>query len=228
MAKKRISAEERKEFKGGKYMGGPAEEKAEKKKKKPKRMALGGLSGYGGTNTNDPVGRGGLGGTGNGGVSGGLNGGGQGRGGPAGGVTTGTTTGTSASNRPGREAPVMQKPMPALKPKQPVRPMPKPAAPRPKLRPDDLVGRRYGDVTDDMLPGGRIEATPEMVGNRDWGQLRGQFVDTSYPNGIAGGWPGQGRGGGVPGNGDRQRFKAGGLVKGCGCASRGTKKTKYR
>lgn len=29
---KKMSAEERKEFKGGKYMGGPAEEKAEKKK----------------------------------------------------------------------------------------------------------------------------------------------------------------------------------------------------
>ena len=43
MAKKRMSAEERKEFKGGKYMGGPAEEKAEKKKKGSKRMAMGGL-----------------------------------------------------------------------------------------------------------------------------------------------------------------------------------------
>lgn len=43
MKKKRMSAEERKEFKGGKYMGGPAEEKAEKKKK-GKRMAMGGTA----------------------------------------------------------------------------------------------------------------------------------------------------------------------------------------
>jgi hypothetical protein len=40
---KKMSSEERKEFKGGKYMGGPAEEKAEKKKKPAKRMAMGGL-----------------------------------------------------------------------------------------------------------------------------------------------------------------------------------------
>lgn len=49
MAKKRISAEERKEYKGGKYMGGPAEEKAEKKKP-AKRMAMGGYTGPAGTN----------------------------------------------------------------------------------------------------------------------------------------------------------------------------------
>jgi len=67
---------------------------------KGRRMAVGGPVGYGGTNTNDPVGRGGAGGTGLGGVSGGIRGGGSGRGGPAGGVTTGTLTGTSATNRP--------------------------------------------------------------------------------------------------------------------------------
>jgi hypothetical protein len=49
MAKKRMSAEERKEFKGGKYMGGPAEEKAEKKKKPAKRMAMGGMPDRDGT-----------------------------------------------------------------------------------------------------------------------------------------------------------------------------------
>jgi len=42
MAKKRIPAEEKKEYKGGKYMGGPAEEMVDKKKK-GKRMAMGGL-----------------------------------------------------------------------------------------------------------------------------------------------------------------------------------------
>lgn len=40
MAKKKFSREEMKEFKGGKYTGGPAEEKAEKKN--GKRMAMGG------------------------------------------------------------------------------------------------------------------------------------------------------------------------------------------
>lgn len=40
--KKKMSREERAEFKNGKYMGGPAEEKAEMKKK-TKRMAVGGL-----------------------------------------------------------------------------------------------------------------------------------------------------------------------------------------
>lgn len=42
MAKKKMDAEERKEYKGGKYMGGPAEEKAEKKK--GKRMFMGGAA----------------------------------------------------------------------------------------------------------------------------------------------------------------------------------------
>lgn len=40
--KKGLPKEELKEFKGGKYMGGPAEEKAEKKK--GKRMAMGGAA----------------------------------------------------------------------------------------------------------------------------------------------------------------------------------------
>lgn len=62
MAKKKMSAEERKEYKGGKYMGGPAEEKAEKKK--GKRMFMGGsavrdgVSNYG--NQMGPAPRGGA------------------------------------------------------------------------------------------------------------------------------------------------------------------------
>jgi len=75
MAKKRMSAEERKEFKGGKYMGGPAEEKAEKKKP-AKRMASGGFIGDAGTNRGSWSGDG-----------------------ESLGVKTGTTTGTSATNR---------------------------------------------------------------------------------------------------------------------------------
>jgi len=59
---------------------------ANKIAKKGKRMAFGGGVGYGGNKTNDPVGRGGVGGTGLGGVSGGVNAGGGGRGVPAGGV----------------------------------------------------------------------------------------------------------------------------------------------
>lgn len=50
--KKKMSREEKAEFKNGKYMGGPAEERAEKKKKGYKKMALGGLP------QNAPVSRG--------------------------------------------------------------------------------------------------------------------------------------------------------------------------
>lgn len=44
MAKKRISAEERREYKGGRYMGGPAEERAEKTAKRARQS----MAGYGG------------------------------------------------------------------------------------------------------------------------------------------------------------------------------------
>lgn len=43
MARKKMDAEERSEYRNGKYMGGPAEEKAEKMKKKVKRAADGGM-----------------------------------------------------------------------------------------------------------------------------------------------------------------------------------------
>lgn len=47
MAKKKMDREELAEFKNGKYMGGPAEERAEKKKKKSKRYADGGMVEFG-------------------------------------------------------------------------------------------------------------------------------------------------------------------------------------
>ena len=140
---------------------------------------------YGGTNTNEPAGPGGYGGTGNGGVSGGINGGGQGYGGPAGGVTTGTTTGTSATNRPQRPTP----PRRPVAPPQPPVPIKKPAPPtarnpvkEPPLPPGGLMfgdgsmwpgqgGRPMGggynppDVPDEVVPGPRHRAVwREMSG----------------------------------------------------------------
>lgn len=55
MAKKKLPREEMAEFKKGKYMGGPAEEKAEKAKKKPaKRAADGGMMMQGASNKMRP------------------------------------------------------------------------------------------------------------------------------------------------------------------------------
>ncbi len=100
--------------------------------RKGKRMAVGGMAG--GTNTNEPAGPRGYGGTGNSGVSGGVTGGGGGQGGPAGGVRTGTTTGTSATNKSPqseKKAPAKAVSKPVVKP--PVVKPPVVAAPKPGL-----------------------------------------------------------------------------------------------
>lgn len=108
---------------------------------KGKRMAAGGPVGYGGTQTNDPVGRGGVGGTGLGGVSGGIRGGGSGRGGPAGGVTTGTTTGTSATNRTPSTARPMARPSAPPIARLPNRPA---SLAQPPLRPPTMTYEDMG------------------------------------------------------------------------------------
>ena len=207
MAKKKMDAEELKEFKRGKYMGGPAEEKAEKKKKsKGKRMAFGGL---GGTNTNEPAGPRGFGGSSNGGVSGGMNGGGRGYGGPAGGVRTGTQTGTEARNpvaRPepglGRRGRGMGQP-PAMRPSvMPKAPMPA-AMPMPTQRPG-LSFNYDTPMPEGMAPGNYMRnPTQKPAGAVTRGGMRG---------------------GGLAKKGVGQALAKGGLVKGAGCASRGVKK----
>ena len=203
MAKKKMSAEERREFKKGKYTGGPAEERAEKK---GKRMALGGPVGYGGNRTNDPAGPGGYGGTGNSAVSGGIRGGGQGVGGPAGGVRTGTTTGTSATNMPqtgmargrGRPtAPPVQPPV-SMRPKRPATPAVEPP----------IAGYNPPAVSDDMLPG--YQQPGMSITGPGWRGPTGywQKNPTDYPQGggVGMGSPPTRRGGGG--------LKAGGRVKG--------------
>ena len=211
---------------------------AKKMAKKGKRMAFGGPVGYGGNKTNDPVGRGGMGGTGLGGVSGGMNAGGGGRGGPAGGVTTGTMTGTSARNMRGTSRP------PEFKAAGPS--LSKMGANRMKAKKPAIQTplEQYNppEVTDDMLPGysGReplaYETMAPMVrdpvsGTDFPGQGRGVDFsgrDTTYPGGygnfgLAGGntRPRMRDGGTV------KRMAKGGLVKGCGCVAKGVKKPRY-
>lgn len=219
---------------------------AKKMAKKGKRMAMGGPAGYGGNKTNDPVGRGGMGGTGLGGVSGGINAGGGGRGGPAGGVTTGTMTGTSARNMRGTSrAPEFK----AAGPSVPMNRMNKPKMNRPAKPAIETPLEQYNppEVTDDMLPGysGREPLAYETMGpmfkrsetgTNFPGQGRGsQFSgrDTTYPGGygnfgLAGGntRPGM-RGGGLARKGKGLTMAKGGLVKGSGCASKGVKKPRY-
>jgi hypothetical protein len=249
MAKKRMSAEERKEFKGGKYMGGPAEEKAEKKKKGGKRMAFGGPVGYGGNQTNDPVGRGGMGGTGNGGVSGGMNAGGGGRGGPAGGVTTGTMTGTSARNMRGTNMEPEYKTAgpraPITAPNKPKKsiPLPPVAPPQEMEAPIPRGGLMYGDGS--MWPG---QATPprlqrgysvrggsDVTGMAGGPARAGSGSPINGPGGKTERELGYGastgdremRGGGLARKGKGLTMAKGGLVKGCGCVAKGVKKPRY-
>ena len=184
---------------------------AKKMAKKGKRMAFGGPVGYGGNKTNDPVGRGGMGGTGLGGVSGGMNAGGGGRGGPAGGVTTGTMTGTSARNMRGTSrAPELK----AVGPSVPMNRMSKPKMNRPAKPAIEPPLEAYTppEVTDDMLPGysGGEPLTYENMGP----MFKRPETGTN--------WPGQGRG-----NQTVKRMAKGGLVKGCGCVAKGVKKPRY-
>ena len=200
---------------------------AKKMAKKGKRMAMGGPAGYGGNKTNDPVGRGGMGGTGLGGVSGGVNAGGGGRGGPAGGVTTGTMTGTSARNMRGTSR------APELKATGPSVPMNRPTMPRMMNRPAQpaiqtpLEEYTPPEVTDDMLPAPpqrglsynyNTKLGPGMsLGNYMRNPTAMQTRDGQTRRGLkAGGLARKGK-----------TLAKGGLVKGCGCAAKGVKKPRY-
>lgn len=191
--------------------------------KKGKRMAVGGAVGYGGTKTNDPVGRGGVGGTGLGGVSGGIRGGGQGRGGPAGGVTTGTTTGTSATNRPAPR-PMPGRPAPAAPAMRP------PKMDRPKRPATPAIMPEVEEYTPPEVPDEVLPAPPRRA------PLAYENMGPMFKRQESGtNWPGQGRGnfgrpmrgGGLAKKGVGQALAKGGLVKGAGCAKRGVKKPRY-
>lgn len=232
---KKLPFEEKKEFKKGKYMGGPAEEKAEKKKKKfGKRFAAGGPIGYGGTNINDPIGRGGGGGPANGGISGGVNAGGRGPGGPAGGITTGNVTGTSATNKPpGMNVRAQTPAGPKIpKPMRPARPragVPGPALARPLPSRDLSMSDWSGEPVDvPGMPGGY--GVPGYGTNaRPPGYERGMPNSTGSEGVYAsGGVVRKMKGGGLARKGVGQALAKGGLVKGSGCAQRGVKKPRMK
>lgn len=218
-----------------------AKKAVKKTAKEVKRMAVGGGVGYGGNRTNDPVGRGGMGGTGLGGVSGGVNAGDNDRGGPAGGMTTGNTTGTSERNMRGTSR------VPEFKyaaPKTGKTSKPKDNRPAKPSIEKPLEKYTPSEVTDDMLPGysGRKPLTYETMnpmfkrpetGTNFPGQGRGaQFSgrDTTYPGGYgqmglaSGNTRPKMRGGGLARKGVGQAMAKGGLVKGSGCASKGVRK----
>lgn len=227
---KKMDPEERKEFKGGKYMGGRAEEMAEKKNGKKhfgKRMAVGGPVGYGGTQGNDPVGRGGSGGTGLGGVAGGVNGGDRGRGGPAGGVTTGNVTGTSARNAPPGMARRAKTPA-GPKPITPKAVAPKPIQPKiaTPLPPADMPAPEP-EMTDDMLPAPPSSQAP-IQNIRTPGLIGGREVFGTPGTGAVGYTGKRMRGGGLAKKGVGMALAKGGLAKGYGCAQRGIKKTRMK
>jgi hypothetical protein len=217
---------------------------SKKMAKKGKRMAFGGPVGYGGNKTNDPVGRGGMGGTGLGGVSGGINAGGGGRGGPAGGVTTGTMTGTSERNMRGTSM------EPEYKTTGPSAPMnrPKKSLSLPPVAPPQEMetamprgGLMYGDGS--MWPGQattpRIQRGYSVRGGSEVTATAGSPVRSgsgspiNAPGGKADRELGYGagtgdrkmRGGGLARKG--KTMAKGGLVKGCGCVAKGVKKPRY-
>ena len=222
---------------------------AKKMAKKGKRMAMGGPIGYGGNQTNDPVGRGGMGGTGLGGVSGGMNAGGGGRGGPAGGVTTGTMTGTSARNMRGTNMEPEYKTAgpraPITAPNKPKKsiPLPPVAPPQEMEAPIPRGGLMYGDGS--MWPG---QATPprlqrgysvrggsDVTGMAGGPARAGSGSPINGPGGKTERELGYGastgdremRGGGLARKGKGLTMAKGGLVKGCGCVAKGVKKPRY-
>lgn len=194
MAKKKMDAEERKEYKGGKYMGGPAEEKAEKKK--GKRMAMGGQAG----------GFGGMGGgMGNRGGMGGPNMMGYGRrGGPAGG----------AMARPGgiSSKPAIYNKKPDYTGTTSVSTMVVPV--KDYASPMLPAGSGGMPMTPGLRPNPDVSSGPGLVPPGAGGM----------PNTVTGRMPGAMRGGGLARKGVGQALAKGGLVKGAGCAQRGVKK----
>lgn len=253
MAKKKISAEERKEYKNGKYTGGPAEEKAEKKSK-GKRMFLGGNAISAGTGrypgTGDKMGRA------------------QGRGADIMG-NMGDMPGQRIGQRRQPSGIANAQPMPLPSPGGPLptgpsRPMPRgigglEGTPqtlpgviggglgRPNgiggagspgasgaLRakdysnglPETSVGmKRGGKVGRTFKKGGKVDG---MGKNKDKGRNLGLGLNpipplSTHTNGGFGL-----RGGGLARKGVGQALSKGGSVKGCGCAKRGTKKPSYK
>lgn len=148
--------------------------------KTTKRFAAGGFTGYG-TKTNEPVGRGGMGGSSDGGISGGVNAGDRGRGGSAGGVTTGNVTGPSATNKTNDKLSKLKMKMDKVKAKAP---MAKPKLPAKKpmgVKPESMpaINPRAKLAYEDMGAMFKREGT-----GTNWpGQGRGPMTRTAPVNG---------------------------------------------
>lgn len=213
IVKKKMSAEERKEFKGGKYMGGPAEEKAEKRGKKTfgKKMADGGTARYSRGTMGRPMERGSM---------PGVRMGQQG-------MMPGRRIGQTRQAPPTTATPVpMPNPIAGGSTPRPA-PMPNPiaggAAPRPAPMPNPIIGG----------------STPRMDGGSAGGisssNLGGGVASTSLQPASSDYWTADRmaqakpmRGGGLARKGSGAALAKGGLVKGAGCAQRGVKKPRMK
>jgi hypothetical protein len=216
--KKKFSFEELREFKNGKYMGGPAEERAEKKKK-GKRYAIGGPV------EADPIAKGG----------------------PIGKPVGMVPPGRGPMERPVRDMSTGGDSSMSMAGRQRGRGGPPGAGggysggpgTRPGRDPMERPGNRFGQMED--KPGMRLGQRPELAGLKDKimskvGPIRDQIEDKL---GNLPGQLGQKIGGAMdmiknrapklstplPPDGG-QTMKKGGMVRGSGCAIRGVKKAR--